>query len=485
MDDDIPGVDRTLWLRLLGRELRDAGCIETAAALEKEAQIQIQSDRATQFMRELGEHAYEDAIESAMYMEMPSEALTWILRRWMRHLAAACSTTTTDRIMLVRTFVGKLSLDLSAATDLVNFVLWPTVDAARGRAALENDDFDITRYISTQHWIPQGSLRAMLTQPRQNRPPPPPSPPATTQENTFTCHHVLQEHKNEVWEVKLNHAGTHLASACKDGLLILWDLTLPTPTPRHLHVAFPNAVHHLAWSHDDAYLLGCVDNSVVLWQPTTGTHAGAEFDSHTNVVSATAWLPNNRDAFVSGGIDKQLILWVRNRATGVRDYVWHGHRIQDLVVVGPDVFAIVLPSAIRKFSLEHDHTDTLVWDATPSPLTSMSLSPHHPHVVLVQVLGKGLLLCLDLDTAIVTSSYKGHKHARYLVKSCFGPQATLVSGSEDAIVYVWHTDAPSSPLRLRGHSGVVNAVHSMGPWIASSSDDRTIRLWSTAELPRP
>ncbi|CAJ1378109.1 unnamed protein product [Effrenium voratum] len=66
----------------------------------------------------------------------------------------------------------------------------------------------------------------------------------------------------------------------------------------------------------------------------------------------------------------------------------------------------------------------------------------------------------------------------------------VVSGSEDAQVYIWHRHYGSLLQVLAGHSATVNTVcwmrgsSGVGAWLISASDDGTLRVWgSEAEEP--
>jgi len=73
-----------------------------------------------------------------------------------------------------------------------------------------------------------------------------------------------------------------------------------------------------------------------------------------------------------------------------------------------------------------------------------------------------------------------------VVRSCFGgPREEFVfSGSEDAQVYIWHRHYGSLLQVLAGHTAAVNSVcwssarGEGGPWLISTADDHTLRVWS-------
>lgn len=83
----------------------------------------------------------------------------------------------------------------------------------------------------------------------------------------------------------------------------------------------------VSWSLDDAILLTASENRITLWNAKVGylpllrgvdvlltsDQSGAKIrtlEQHTDVVTALTWLPDG-SGFISGGLDRKIILWVR------------------------------------------------------------------------------------------------------------------------------------------------------------------------------
>ena len=101
----------------------------------------------------------------------------------------------------------------------------------------------------------------------------------------------------------------------------------------------------------------------------------------------------------------------------------------------------------------------------------------------------------DLERATLVRSLVGQHQGTYIIRSCFGgdDETFVISGSEDAKVYVWHRATAALVEVATGHeAGSVNAVawrranreidgaHAR-PLFASASDDRTVRIWQSAQ----
>ncbi|XP_066327861.1 uncharacterized protein [Miscanthus floridulus] len=83
--------------------------------------------------------------------------------------------------------------------------------------------------------------------------------------------------------------------------------------------------------------------------------------------------------------------------------------------------------------------------------------------------------------------YTGSKIESFFVKSAISPDGThILGGSSDGNVYLWQVDQPeSAPIVLKGHEGEATSVDwcaSEVGKIATSSDDSTVRVWSTKKM---
>lgn len=90
----------------------------------------------------------------------------------------------------------------------------------------------------------------------------------------------------------------------------------------------------------------------------------------------------------------------------------------------------------------------------------------------------------DLDERKVVQKYRGHKLGRLTIRPAFGGPAEelVISGSEDAQIYIWHRLWGCMLQQLKGHSAAVNQVvwiHSCGSLcLMSAGDDGVLLLWS-------
>eukprot|EP00053_Salpingoeca_punica_P012525 m.112197 g.112197 ORF g.112197 m.112197 type:complete len:593 (-) comp15970_c4_seq1:600-2378(-) len=293
-----------------------------------------------------------------------------------------------------------------------------------------------------------------------------------------TTRAVLRGHADEVWLVRFSPSGKYLASSSKDRTAIIWDVHRHTKLHTLNHT---DAVNNLAWSADETKLLTCggdEDRRMIMWDVASGRTLRV-FDGHKEGVTACAWTPDGQ-RIASGSTDQRLILW--NSATGEMIHCWPKIRAIDIAMEasGASIIVVCHEKKIRRFNLNTFEEELLFQEQ--GSVTSLSLSADGS-LAMVNLVHQDIHVW-DLRTRQVVRKYKGHKQERFAIRSCFGgaTESFVLSGSEDARVYIWHQDSERLLEELAGHGSTVNAVswHPREPMFASASDDNTIRLWGPA-----
>ena len=322
------------------------------------------------------------------------------------------------------------------------------------------------------------------------------------------CLAVLQEHADQVWHTAFSHAGLRLASAGRDGVVLVWRLQ-----PFHLDVAqracvehrlrgHSGAATHLSWSPDDRRLLTCSeDKTAIVWDATTGDLLRV-LARHTDTVSAGAWAPDSRSLY-TGGFDGRLFCWDAEGGSGEgskeTEGAWRVPRVNDLAM-SADGSLLACVCSDRRARLWWPGSNKELYLTENDSVTSCALSDD----------GRLLLLTLQSQALHLwdLSGTSGGREGgappalpaqpvlklrppelppnggRYVVRACLGGagDAFVASGSEDAQVYLWHRGTGQLLAQLAGHTAVVNAVAwspSQAGLLASASDDHTVRLWAS------
>ncbi|CAI5477017.1 unnamed protein product [Closterium sp. Yama58-4] len=314
---------------------------------------------------------------------------------------------------------------------------------------------------------------------------------------------VLEHHSDEVWCVQFSHDGTRLATASKDHTAVVWQID-NSFSHRRLHTLAGHSLplSYVAWSPDDSLLLTAGnDPFVCLWDAATGQLLRS-FSKHHDAISACAWFPcGRRFLSASAATDRTVCVWDVEGSElpswgGVGQHLWQQDggdfpRINDLAISSDcsHMVSVCNEKEIRVHELpsgkEHVVKET-------KSITSLSMSVDGRWVLVNLSSGDIHLWCIqDICAAKPPDkpafSYSGQVQGRFVIRSCFGghDQRFIISGSEDAQVYMWHRDTGEVMEVLPGHSGTVNAV-SWPPtrphMFATASDDGTVRIWGLPSL---
>src|SRR5947209_14278805 len=117
-------------------------------------------------------------------------------------------------------------------------------------------------------------------------------------------------------------AGTRIASASENGDVYIWDAASGTTQQLFLHKAW---VGSLAWSADSTSLATVdynPDDSVRIWDISTGTGKSIFSDAPANPVNTVTW--SSGDRFIAAGYDKnQVSIWHMEPVEQIITYTGH------------------------------------------------------------------------------------------------------------------------------------------------------------------
>uniref|UniRef100_A0AAV1UHQ3 Uncharacterized protein n=1 Tax=Peronospora matthiolae TaxID=2874970 RepID=A0AAV1UHQ3_9STRA len=515
------------WVRLLLRELYDLDYKDAAAALEREAGVQLRSrpmktlqelvtrhewDQAVQLVTKQGgiennvetKVGAQTKVEDDEILDMKSpvaarEALLLLLqRKFIDFLLAG------QLPLALRTFQDEIlprcEPNEAEVTRLAELLLCKDADEMQQKVAIRWQDEELQQQIdelvSAEEMIPEGALRK-LVQDGYNMDP---------DESLMTlsgrvggeCVALLSSSsKVDVWELAFSPDGDVLAAASSDGSIVLWQISwvdegtschskTPLCVSETLHVlqSLDGSADCLAWSPDSQFLLSSGSRSwtIQLWNRQSGL-CEKRFQHPGKVVTKIHWLPRVNQ-FVSGSADKSLILWDANKGSII--HKWSDQRVLDIAVHPFDTRVYVLISGyeIRVYDVARK-SDELFLHAKHL-ISCLSISPSG-EFLLVNYIKQEKIACVEIATGSIIARYRGIREQRYVLRPCFsGAHGELVAcGSEDSIIYLWQKVNGKQVGELDGHSSVVNVVvrHPLrSNVIASASDDKTVRLWSLKSL---
>lgn len=279
--------------------------------------------------------------------------------------------------------------------------------------------------------------------------------------------HVLDRHRDEVWFLAFSNDGTKLATAGKDGKIVVYE----TANFQVLHVfaEHRDAVTYVAWSPDDSRLVTCSqDKEARLWdmkvwscQPFPGFLTDSLLmqngsclrilKKHSEPVTTAAWAPDGQ-TFVTGslGMTSTMCIWPyqpSSESVPLYDFGESCTRVQDCAIgaIKHRSSSIALPEdeepsgPVRLVAICTDHTihiydyrrrEKLSFLTMDDEITCLNLSLDG-HEMLMN-LSCGEIWAMRVDDGEVLQKFTGQKQGRFVIRSCFGgaSEGFIISGGE-------------------------------------------------------
>ncbi|KAG0253911.1 hypothetical protein BG011_006095 [Mortierella polycephala] len=259
--------------------------------------------------------------------------------------------------------------------------------------------------------------------------------------HTGQLHHVLGDHNAHISCAVYSPNGEQIASSSWDSTVRLWD----AHTGQNLRTlnGHTDDVMSVAYSPDgESIVSGSMDTTARLWDAKTGKLLHT-LSGHTDGVESVAFSPASKQV-ASGSWDMTLRLW--DSETGSLSFILSGHT--DWIKHG-----LFSPSGLQVASRSCDKTVRL-WDTQTGQLChTLDGFPDDDSVA---------------DVMAMEYSPTGHQ---------------IAAGIRASMVRLWDTQTGELQASMdSGHTdGIVSVAHSPnGEWIASGGLDGTARLWDVA-----
>lgn len=263
--------------------------------------------------------------------------------------------------------------------------------------------------------------------------------PSICELDSFTGEHIrtLRGHTHRIYSVTYSPDGERILSASGDGTIGIWHAgagSLLCTLPAALRV-------HTAMFSPDGKIIasGGNDGVVRLWRSDT-LQLLHEYSQHTNSINCLAFAAGGSLIF-SGSEDRTVRVWDTRSGRCVH-VIDHDSAVHALVI-SPDgsQFASGSGEIIR----HHSDPNVRLWSASNFRL--MGVFGGH-------------------DVRVNCLAYAPNR-------------LDLASGGADGRVFIWNTETEAFDLRLRNHEREIHdlAVSPNGAHVATSSEERAIRLW--------
>lgn len=296
---------------------------------------------------------------------------------------------------------------------------------------------------------------------------------------------TLTGHETAVFALALSASGKRLASASRDGTLILWDTT----TRKSLGAPFKyqKQVTDLAFRADDKSIAslasaGGQDASIILIAGHRAVGQPLEDERCRGGIWGVAFSPDGKTLAAACENDT-VVLWDVAQRSAIGDF---GTECDAPLrpAFSPDGGTLAVGTTDGCIVLWNTRTRTLLGSLSEringATVLAVAFSPDGKTLASGSTTNGSEVLMWDLGSRQISGEpMKGHtKHVSSLAFSSDG--STLVSGSADHTLMLWNV-AARKPIAdpLKGHTDAVMrvALSPDGKTIASASLDKTVILW--------
>ncbi|HYH95379.1 caspase family protein [Hyalangium sp.] len=261
-----------------------------------------------------------------------------------------------------------------------------------------------------------------------------------------------------------------LISASEDKSVRVWEVATGREQVRLPHEA---AVESLALSPDGKWLVTTQlgGRSALLWNMETGQ--GAAWLAHGGAVNAVSWSPEG-DRLATASADGMACIWGLAGATVARASAWGLHTGMAFSPDGGALFTATEGDSVH------------AWDVVSGRERAPRVQTGGVHHLALSPDGR-LLATTEGHRAQVWEVGSGRELARvehegFIHALAFSPEGRWVaSASQDGTVRVWEAATGHEQMRGR-HEGAVSAVafSPEGQRLATGGEDQTARLWDVA-----
>ena len=287
---------------------------------------------------------------------------------------------------------------------------------------------------------------------------------------------TLSGHNDWVLSAAYSPDGSRLATLERDGSTIIWDVASGRQLLRWPGITVPgdaNGYQRIAYSPDGKLLVTGDGSLVRVWDPASGVLL-RELSGHTGDVWCVAFTPDGR-VLVSSGADGSLRTW--DVATGAPRLALPAHQAAvESLAVRPDGQHIA--------TVSDDHT-VKIWDVTSGDLVEEH-TDFNSEVYAVAYSPDGNLLAAG-NTEGIKVWRTGTPHAPVELNIqesagglAFNPDGSQLAGISGSLIKLWDVHTGKELLTLAGHNGWAGeiAISPDGKQLASTSFDKTIKIWS-------
>ena len=241
----------------------------------------------------------------------------------------------------------------------------------------------------------------------------------------------------------------------------------------------------VCFSNDEKYLLVSLSTNVIkLYNILNGEKIKEYSNLHNSLITSCIFIPNSNTMFLSGSIDRKLLVIDINSDKIPFLDIGKFVRIKQILFSESLNLIIVIPYSIsdimiydfqkNKMSFRVELNEEIVY-------SNISKSDKGKYILINISKSFPKILLYNLKNTKTEDKYYGHSQKTMIIKCAFAgnKEQYIISGSEDGCVYLWDRNIPGKNIYcFKGHFGCVNSVELVfDDVIFSGSDDKSLKIW--------
>ena len=292
-----------------------------------------------------------------------------------------------------------------------------------------------------------------------------------------TSMQVFSQHQQTVRSVTWSPDSKMLASGANDALVLIWGLDGTVREEKRQE----SIVHSVSWSPDGRQLAVGAANQVMFLNPLNGTILAQSTQIHTAAVTTLAWSTRQPEQLVSGGLDKQAVVWNTTSYSPQTIYTGHTTAIESASWAsdGQTVATSSHGGVVRVWNAENGQQVHGFFMDAQLPMRAVSFSSSGGKLAVggddgIVRFWVGLVCqqqnqngfgtqCLDVPQRL-------HAHEGHVRALAWSPDARfLATGGDDGMLAIWYPAQSQAPLLKISHNAPLLAL----AWSADSKQVAT------------
>ena len=299
---------------------------------------------------------------------------------------------------------------------------------------------------------------------------------------------------SEIWFLEISKNKKYIAigfSNCNISLINVNNQKSKNKITFNLYLSFPanengrkGEITSLCFSNDEKYLLvSLTPNLIRIFNILNGEKIKEYNDLYNSCVTSCIYMANSLNKFLSGGVDKRLLLIDINSNPFLE--IGKFCRIKQVLFSEYNNLIIIIPGSISDiifYDLSRNKTSFKVEMKEEIIYSNISKSDKGRYILINISKSHPKILLYNIEKVKTEDKYHGHTQTTMIIKCSFAGEKDqyIVSGSEDAKIYIWERKSPGTPkYTFEGHWGVVNCAELLfNDVLLSVSDDKILKIWT-------